>query len=288
MFRFFLLLIFSFSLSNNYKAQDIDANFDEDDWIKIDEWDWGWDSKPLMELNYGISNFGHKRFAGGLAKQGLAELKLGYANIDHEDESFLIDYHAQYFYVSNFSQDLISNKASSTEFAVDTWRLGIGWEDGYGYKFSNVAIIPYKENNIAWTQYKFADFPSAQNDLLIAERFNDAFRFGTTTAGGLKINIGEAISLNGSFEGATVFPRHMVWYHAASAILEGIGTGILDQFVGEVKDNAPAAAPLINFLLKNGLSYGFYLLRKEDMNWPISTETPMTMETIKFGVTFTF
>ena len=71
-------------------------------------------------------------------------------------------------------------------------------------------------------------------------------------------------------------------------MLEGIGYVSIDYFVNEVMDSTPAAAPIINFLLKNGFAYGVYLLEREKMNWPFETETPLTMETFKVGLTFTF
>jgi hypothetical protein len=53
-------------------------------------------------------------------------------------------------------------------------------------------------------------------------------------------------------------------------------------------DSSPVAGPIMNFLLKGGYSYAFYKLKSEKMNWPFNTETPLTYETIKFGLTFSF
>jgi hypothetical protein len=53
-------------------------------------------------------------------------------------------------------------------------------------------------------------------------------------------------------------------------------------------DVSPAAAPIVNFVLKNGLSYGMYQLRKEKMNYPFESEAPILNDTFKIGVTFIF
>ncbi|MFA7228081.1 MAG: hypothetical protein WC061_03515, partial [Melioribacteraceae bacterium] len=73
-----------------------------------------------------------------------------------------------------------------------------------------------------------------------------------------------------------------------SLIIEEGAKGILNHFIDKVADSSPYAAPIVNFFLKNGLSYAFFSLKKANMNWPFSTESPLTYETFKFGITFTF
>jgi len=53
-------------------------------------------------------------------------------------------------------------------------------------------------------------------------------------------------------------------------------------------DASPTAVPVVHFLLKNGLSYGVYQLRKEKMNYPFDSEAPIVNDTFKVGVTFIF
>ena len=63
---------------------------------------------------------------------------------------------------------------------------------------------------------------------------------------------------------------------------------MLDNFIDEVSDSSPYATPVVDFLLNNGLSYAFFTLKKDRMNWPFETEAPLTYETIKLGITITF
>ena len=69
--------------------------------------------------------------------------------------------------------------------------------------------------------------------------------------------------------------------------IEWIGVGAVEIFTKEVLESSPAAGPIVSFVLKNGLSYAFYTFKKQKMNWPFNTETPLTYETLKLGVTFT-
>jgi hypothetical protein len=118
--------------------------------------------------------------------------------------------------------------------------------------------------------------------------FNDSFRFGTMTEGGIRIRFIPLISVNAGYERAIVFPRHLFWKHVGSMAIEWAGIGAIDFFVREVMDESPAAGPIISFILKNGLSYGMYQLRREKMNWPFDSAEPLTLDTWRFGLTFTF
>ena len=125
-------------------------------------------------------------------------------------------------------------------------------------------------------------------DKKILDRYDGAFRFGTASEGGVRIEIANTVSLDAGFEASVIFPRHLFWKQLISFAIESGGQGAVDFFVDEVMDNSPAAGPIVNFVLKNALSYGFYLLKKDSMNWPFETEKPLTYETFKMGVSFTF
>ena len=36
------------------------------------------------------------------------------------------------------------------------------------------------------------------------------------------------------------------------------------------------------------MSLGYYMLMREDMNWPFDSETPLTVESAKLGAVITF
>jgi hypothetical protein len=139
-----------------------------------------------------------------------------------------------------------------------------------------------------WTRLKEID--PAQNDIdqNIFDLYYDTFRFGETSTAGLKIQFGSMVALNSGYEFSVVYSRHLFWYWLGSFAIEKGGMGLLDRFVDEILDGTPAAGPVLNWVLKNAYSYGFFLLRKENMNWPFSTAPPLTYETFKLGLSFTF
>ena len=67
-----------------------------------------------------------------------------------------------------------------------------------------------------------------------------------------------------------------------------VGYNALTYYTGKLVDDNPTIGPIINFLISSLYLYGYYSLRKTDMNWPFSTETPLRYEIINFGVSFMF
>ncbi len=297
-YLFPLLIVLMFS-SINF-AQNLDGKFKfvYADWDDYDFDDWSTDRHPFMEVNYGFSDVKHKKFSGDFLQLGFGELKLGYSSHDTYFENYLLEFDDNYFVVSNFSKELASEE-DALKNEVGIWRFGIGNRDGYGYRFGDMfAILPYHENSMMMTRIKASDYDSlgvlaqyddiANENYKILERYHDGFRFGTTSAAGLKLQFAGTFSINASYEGSVVFPRYMVWLHMGSAVIEMAGHQMIDYFVDEVIDSSPAAGPVVNFLLKNAYSFAFYSLKKENMNWPFSTETPFTFETAKIGFNIRF
>ena len=284
-----------------YAQEDDTLSTDENErWDWEDEWEDEWEhwekGKPSIEINYGLGESKHDKLISKLAKVGLVEVKLGYISLDKRDD-YIIKFDERYGFVSKLAVNLQSDKANSDELSSELFRFGFGRRSGYGYDFNNIRILPYSQNAAVWSKLDMKDYPvsilpvilftDAANDAQILDRFNKEIRFGTLSEGGIRLEAGKFISFNAGYEAAVIFPRHLVWKHLVSFGIEAAALGALDHFVDEVLDSSPAAAPLVNFVLKNGLSYAFYTLKKEKMNWPFNTEAPLTYETIKFGITFT-
>lgn len=302
--KFFYAIIAAFLLYGTaIKAQDDDSlsNSERHNW----RWHWDWEDnwggwihgKPSIEVNYGLGQPKHDKLNSKLTKVGLSEIKIGNVSFDEIDEN-VVEFNEKYGFISRMATSLQNGTANISELNSDLLRFGVGKRSGYGYDFNNVKILPYNEVAAVWSKLDMKDYPvsilpvlsigQAENDTQILDRYNNEFRFGTLNEGGIRLEVGRFMSLNAAYEAAVVFPRHLVWKHAASFIIESIGEKALDNFVDEVLDSSPAAAPIVNFLLKNGYSYLFYTLKKDRMNWPFKTETPLTYETFKFGVMFTF
>lgn len=292
------LVIFVFMLSSVIMGQTDDDWWNDDSWTG-DEWEENFNldifngvSTPFVEVNYGLSNVHNsvlgKNIFGDIYS---AELKLGYSKIKPKEEPYLAYSKDKYFFVSNFSPNLNLDNNNSL-IKPELWRFGFAERDGYAYTGEYFTLLPYHLGGINWTRLDLSStdirtYVPADRDVL--NRFNSEFRYGTLNEAGVKLQFGDGFfGVNAGYETAVIFPRYLIWKHFGSFIIEQAAQKAVDEFVEEIMEHSPAAGPVMNFLLKNGLSYAFYQLKKDDMNWPFKTEAPLTIETYKVGLTVTF
>jgi hypothetical protein len=303
MLKFNLLILFSIMLCcfSSFAQQDTTKTEDEWDWHwdEMDDWeDWVGDygfrkSRPAMSLQYGLANMSRSDIQSQFVDPNLLELKLGYIkNRDAWGTDYIIRHNYRFIYLSNESNKLAGKEAAGTEIESDMWRFGVGWSSGYGYKLGeNSAIIPYYSYALNWSNINF-DYPDAlpdtSRDVQTLNLYDESFRFGTSTEGGVRVKIIENLMLDAGYERSIVFQRHLYWKWAGSALIEVAAQGLLDGFINEVFKSSPAAGPVVNFLLKNALAYGIYELRQDEMNWPFGGEPPIAYDQFKFGVTVVF
>jgi len=261
------------------------------EWDMMEFGDWiHWGKKmPTISLNYGFTDIEHEKISEPFATTNLIELKLGHTNRrTSRYAKNILKYDFRYLYISNISTKLAGGSTNQNELKTNTWRFGISRSNGYGYKLGNAAVILYYTYSFDWSRVDFqnpATGPQTQNTI---DRFNDSFRFGTSNEGGIRILATSLITLEAGYERSIIFERHLFWKWAGSGLIEVISQGLLDSFIREIFKSSPAAGTIVYFLLKNALSYGLYELRQEKMNWPFPSAPPLSLDSFKFGVTFTF
>jgi hypothetical protein len=175
------------------------------------------------------------------------------------------------------------------DFKATITRFGFGNRLGYGYKLGPIELLPFFQSSLLWTKIKSDTVNSlSQNDKDILARYENVFRFGMQTEGGIQIQLLESIGLVSSYEFAVIYPRHLFMEWLGSYIIIQAGLGMVSAFAEDIMKSSPVFGPIFYFVLKNGLAYAFYQGVKEKMNWPFNSETPMTMENIKLGISITF
>lgn len=258
------------------------------------EFDFNWErdgfalkGSPTISLSYGQSQIKHKDFSSDITKPNLLELKLGYTSIyPYKYSADILKYKFNYTFIGNyFTKNKNDNSGNIT---TDMWRFGFGWATGYGYDLGESSIIPYHSTSLAWSRVNFKDAPLSLDDALIADRYNESFRFGTGAEAGIKFKIIPLVSLDVSYERSIIFERHLFWKWAGSGIIEAASQGMLGHFIGKIGKSSPFALPIVRVILKSALSYGIYELRQEKMNWPFNSAAPLSYDQFKLGVTFNF
>ncbi len=301
---FILLLVGGNYLNAQTHQQDTtEDKCNNHEWFKW-KWSWNWeDENPFIELNYGFGEPEQKEFYSSFAKTGIAEIKLGFNSTDKIHGENILEINERFIFGSRISSDIYSTNNDTKEVKTNLFRIGFAKRNGYGYDLGRVSILPYHETGFVWSQFdidrsNYPDRlippessyfpPEVLNDSQILDRYNKQTRFGTLAEAGVRLDISSFVSFNAAYESAVIFPRHLFWKQSGSFILESIGSSSLDYFINEILDSTPAAAPVVNFVLKNAYSYGWHLLKKDKMNWPFNTETPFTYEIFKVGITLTF
>lgn len=291
-----LLFILLISISEIF-AQRIRIGRDYD-WDDFEFWEWGYYSRPMIEVSYGTGSINHENMHGEFTDNALLEVKLGYSTIDRYDD-FLVELKEKYFFISKMNKALHYDEDHSiVDYNTEIWRGGLGMRSGLGYYSGGFAMIPFNQHGISWIrledktpEYKtFVELNALQvaEDQEILDRYNESYRFTMQEAAGVKLEFGPVFSVNAEYEVNTVFPRVMTWEFLGSYSLQFGAEALLYDFIDEIEESTPEAAPLVNVVLKSALQYAFYTLRKDDMNWPFESETPLTFENFKIGVTFNF
>ncbi len=281
------LALFSLSAAAN------DEN-DEDLWDD----DYGWEGKfsvksPCVKLLFGMGEpaIDKDAFSGKFAKISAATIRMGMAEEeDYMLDGDIIDYDFTYLFLENSSAEWM-DEASANEIETKTWTFGLGNADGYGYKLGeNSDIVLYRSGAIIWSKSDFVyeDDAMESKDISKMDYIGDGFRFGDFYESGVKIKIYKPLAISAGYKRTVVFPRHLFWYWAGSDLLRKIGDVLLGEFTDEIFKASPYAGPIVDFVLRSAYNMGFYELRKNDMNWPISTDEPLMFDGYNIGLSFAF
>lgn len=184
---------------------------------------------------------------------------------------------------------LAADTAGTTNATLGLWRFG--FEDinawGYASKDSPSGVYFISGSNHGWTILDATRTPALPDGQYLTD-FGSAMRYGETMRAGIDVRLG-SVSLNAAYTWDQVYPRHLFWKWAGSTAIEGIADGLVSAFIKAVGKSSPKAVPVMNFLMRNGLAYGFKSLRKNNMTWPFGADTsPLNIETYSVGVTVSF
>ena len=263
---------------------------DDSDFDDVVDWAWHGKFNPFIELTSGALSLKHQKFSSPLPEHNGAEVKLGYSQIQ-EFRRNVWEMDERFVFGSYIDKDVPGIMSTDeNDLTVRITRFGFGNRMAYGYQFGKqVEFLPYFQNGLVWTKIK-TDRPGdlSQEDSNILDRYEGVYRFGMHAEGGIKLQLFNSLGLVGSYELGVVYPRHIFWPWVGSNMIMQIGMGLISAFGDDIVRASPSFGPIFYFLLKNGLAYGFYQGVKEKMNWPFNSETPMTLETVKLGISFTF
>jgi hypothetical protein len=259
----------------------------EEDTCQVDNF-WTGPRKPMVELSYGVSSLRHRLFAGELDNAGEMEIRLGYSKTSPKIDN-VVDLSAKYVFFNYSASNLFGRSPDPAKVRSEISRFGIGSRGGFAYDLRSSYLYPYTQTALLWTRINTGrPIGLSANDSAILDRYEGAFRFGASAESGIAFGLGEIFSVRTGYEVTAIYPRYVFWPWLGSYALAMVGSGAISHFAEEIIDASPTLGPIIYTLLRGGLTYGYYLLVRDNQYWPFSSETPMTTDGFRFGFTMTF
>jgi hypothetical protein len=256
-------------------------------------WDWfKFHRNPTISLVYGWMQSSLDGSTQQFYSPRSAELRLGGLRQFDVDESVnIVEHRNDNLFLGVASKDL-GGAVNPGEIGFTAWRFGGAWEKGYGYKLTGAsegpAINLLTSDGVQWTNLALKGGITNSADSAILGMYEGGVRFGTKSGAVVRFHILPLLAVDMSYERSAVYRRHKVWEWLGGVIVQGGGDWLLDRFVDRILRSTPEAAPAVNFVLKNALSYGVYELRKKNGNWPFASEAPISNDTFMIGLTMVF
>lgn len=271
---------FSFAQSNSQiNNQIFSANYDFGLGL------WNTIAENFVEVSYGFGNLNHNKIKENFNDVSLSEIKVGRRFTGPAGNYKILSLNDSYLFSSYVTDNTISTE-NSTKIKAELWRFGLGYRKGFGYNFAGSILYLHNQFGFIWNKssFNFNQINLSENSQSILKKYDD-LRFGTISSGGVDLRLMSFLGVGALYETTVIFPRHLFWKQSASFFIELFSQTGIDFFTeGVLLKSVPRITPIFYFLLKNGLSYFFYTLKQDKMNWPFNTETPLTTQAIKFNL----
>lgn len=242
----------------------------------------------FVEGEYGAVQLKQKLFGAALPEMGIGELRWGFGTVEPVKEDFAHS-DERFAFGSYMRPDWAPSGTSGAAVQGDLWRVGFGARDGYGYWPGRLLITPTFLWGLEWSRWQ--EEPSqtlSAADSSIAARYDHRICFGVTAEAGLKLQVGWNVSLVGGYEFGVVYPRVVFPEWVAGFGLVATAEAVAGMITSGLIRDAPGVVPVLHAVLKGAIAYGFYLAWRNDMNWPFPSETPLTFEGFKAGISVKF
>jgi opacity protein-like surface antigen len=288
----FILLLFCFAPA--IQAQDAE---EQGPWAPLHLFIKNYYSKPdfvnnntYLEFSGGLSTINANKVDIGDNFQAtyLAEFRYGFIRYNEELPARGIFSHAKdYAFISTISSTFKVLDIQPSGLVTDTWRFGLGIENGYGYygPFGNPFILFKHNGSITWTHIDFYDLGSAGNNQNYMRRFDDKFRFGATWSGGVDVHITKNILLSADYETNVIYPYFKPLQWTGMFIFDNATQRWIDYFEPQALRMFGKTWPVVKFAYKNFISYVVYNMRKNECYWPFESDRPISFLIYRAGIT---
>jgi len=240
---------------------------------------------PSVVVLAGAGALGREGLVQQLRAPGVVSLHLGTAELAPKRRVGRLVEYSRHAVALSMGSSALGLGRGTEGLAQRWWQFGLISEGGYGYRLGQTSsLLLTHGGGMCWTVFGLQDtVPEA------LAAFHERLRFGTQRSGALVLQFSPLMGVGICVERAAVFPAHLVWKHLGSALLEGAGHVLIEQFVERIlRARTPAAAPVVSFVLHNGFAYGWYELLRRRMNWPFASPAPLRMDAVRLQLQWLF
>ena len=243
---------------------------------------------PVIEGSYGYGIFDHKLFSAELPTAGVVGLKFAFREVapfkswgKKLDERFLVGSYAK--------SSIPPGKGGSEGLEGEWWRIGTGQRVGYGWEIGNQSIIPYHQYSFNLVEPAFLNTSQlSPEDSALVARVVGSGRLGMSTEGGAMVELFSSLSASAGYEASVIYSRVVFPEWFGSYFLAASSVYVISTFAEEIVSTSPLLGPILYFVLRNGVAYGFFYAFRGEMNWPFPSETPFLTHTFKLDVSIRF
>ncbi len=252
---------------------------------------------PVIEMRVSNARFNLENLPAPVEfnYSGTIQINLGYRTFEKKHPAG--KYFEKYISLAYSSNKFVNNsEAGFLPIDTEVWRLAAVNEVGYHHRLGVIGITPYYSSGYFLYNFDYSIStvcPAVYDGACISgneklDRFTGTVHFGKNFEQGIKIGLGEKLSLDAGYTEQLFLPRFMTWKFFGSEILYGFSRVALDKFTRSIIQDSPALGSVIDVALVSGLNYLVYYFQKQNMNWPFRTEAPITSEGIKVGFSLIF
>lgn len=249
--------------------------------------------RPTIELTYGQNETynNEEAFPVKFAKNNQFMAKIGFAHYQEiKKYPGILGYSFPALFYSITNGD-IDKTGENNPLNSNVNTLGFIVNDGYGYKLGDkfFLILSHGEG-LTWSSLDFSN-PSGIVDSSYIGRldvFGDGVRFGEMFDASIKLRLIDNIGITAGYTENLIMPRHLFWYWTLGSVIQDATQYAATYFINSALETSPELVPILYFVLKNGISYGFNRLREKNMNWPFDTAAPLFEKNFNIGISFIF
>jgi len=239
----------------------------------------------FVQAGYGLPTMSHPNIRTTFARPLNPEIVVGYAL--HFNQKLTNGEIRGLQTYDLYANGLINSGANDVPASII--RFGGRFRRGIGYGLGeDASLIPYAVSGAGFSVFSLGSgkLPVAQEQALMAD-FASAVRLGQVGEGGLSLHFKSGLGIHAGFERSMMYPNYI--------FLEDLVAGIIQFGVAEFGASLAANAarsevfsPLLYFIIRNGIQFGVSELRRNAMNWPFQGPAPLTVDTYKISLSWTF